>query len=87
MTSLIDKYKGLEIAIKVRLASKMLRKGEESAFSNNRVLKVKKDEQQYNIAGTYVVEISNDVLIGKNGYEYHHSALTIEQLCELIDSI
>lgn len=85
-TKLVDKYKGLEISIRLRLACKLMDKGVESKNISGKVLKVK-DEQMFNLdGGRWLVEISEDVLIDNNGYTYHHSVLEIEKLCEVIDN-
>lgn len=80
-----DKYKKLEQEISVKISALIQKKGVESEFSNVKVLKIK-DEQQYNFSNTYAVELTDGSFIAHNGHAYHHSVLTLEQLCEIVDS-
>lgn len=86
-TSFEDKHKKLTQEVYEAIEKLINKKGEESRFRNCQVLKVKSDELQFNLDGRrYLVEITNDRLLDNNGYEYHFSALSLEQLCELVDS-
>lgn len=86
MKSLKDKYKGLETAVRIRIASKIKSKGTESEHRSERVLKVK-DDQQFNIeGGRYLTEITATELIDNDGYAYNHSAIELEKLCEAVDN-
>ena len=82
-----DKYKKLEQEISAKIEALINKKGVESEFSNVQVLKIK-DEQQYNLEGcnTYAVELAVGSFIGHNGHAYHHSVLSLEKLCEIVDS-
>lgn len=83
---LVDKLKALEIAIRLRLACKIMDKGVESEHRSEKVLKVK-DAQMFNIdGGRWLTEISTTELIDNNGYSYDFSILSIQQLCEAIDN-
>jgi len=58
-----------------------------SEFSNKPVLKVEDNELMHNLDGSrWLVELDQLVLIDNKGYEYSHESLTIEQLCEVVDS-
>lgn len=82
-----DKYKKLEQEISAKIEALIEKKGVESEFSNTQVLKIK-DEQQYNLEGcnTYAVELAVGSFIAHNGYPYSHSVLSLEKLCEIVDS-
>lgn len=82
-----DKYKKLEQEISAQIEALIEKKGVESEFSNTQVLKLK-DAQQYNLEGcnTYAVELAVGSFIGHNGHAYHHSVLSLEKLCEIVDS-
>lgn len=82
-----DKYNKLEQEISKKIDALIKRKGVESEFTNTKVLKIK-DEQQYNLEGcnSYAVELAVGTFIGHNGHAYHHSVLSLEKLCEIVDS-
>jgi hypothetical protein len=87
MEKLMDKYKALEIAARIRLGAKLEAKGKQSKHSNTTVLKIKKD-QQFNLdGGRWLTEISAEHLIDDCGYTYDHSVITIEQFCQAIDKV
>jgi hypothetical protein len=86
MEKLLDKYNGLEIAVKIRIRAKIISKGNISKFRTEKVLKIK-DGQQFNLdGGRYLTEISSTELIDNNGYSYDYSVLPIEKLCEAVDN-
>jgi len=87
METLTQKHKKLEIAVKLRIRAKLLKKGVKSEYRSDTVLKVK-DDQCFNLdGGRYLVEISETDLIDNGGYSYNYSCLTLEQLCEAVDNI
>ena len=87
MKSFTQKYNEFEEQIKLRLQKLVKSKGRESKHTNDRVLLIKKDEIQFNFErGRYLTEISETNLIDNYGYSYYYSALTLAQLCEIIDS-
>jgi len=86
-TKLIDKFKSLEIALKIKLRAKILDKGTVSKYNSERVLKVK-DDQMFNLKdGRYLTEISPTSLNDNEGYSYDFSVLRIEELCEAVDNV
>ena len=88
METLTEKVDTLKMAIRVRIAAKLLEKGVESKHRNEKVLRIKKDAHMFNIAGgRYLVEITPTELIDNNGYSFGHGSISIEDLCEAIDGI
>jgi len=87
METLSQKLRKLEIAVSVRIRAKIIDKGVESSHRSHKVLKVR-DNQQFNLeGGRYLTEITDTRLIDNEGYEYFHSALELDKLCEAVDSI
>lgn len=87
MKTLTDKYKALEIAVRLRIAAKIQSKGIESRHCSEKVLAIRKDEYQFNLEGRrYLTEITPTELIDNEGHHYFHSVLTLEQLCEAVDN-
>lgn len=87
MKTFVQKHKELEEKLNQRISVLIDRKGIESKHRNCLVLKVKSDDLQFNLeGGRYLTEISEDRLIDNEGYDYNFSCLTLEQLCELVDS-
>jgi len=87
METLKQKYKKLEVAVKLRIRAKLLKKGVKSEHSSETVLKVK-DDQSFNLdGGRYLTEISATDLIDNCGYSYDYSCITLEELCEAVDNI
>ena len=86
-TTYQDKYNKLEQEISKKIEALIKRKGVESQFSSKKVLKLN-DENQYNMIGcnTYAVEITGSYIIGENGHQYYYSALSLERICEIVDS-
>lgn len=82
-----DKYKKFEQELSAQIEALIKKKGVESEFTNAKILKLK-DEHQYNLDGcnTYAVELEAGTFIGHNGHAYHHSVLSLEKLCEIVDS-
>jgi len=69
-----------EISVLIR------QQGEKSEFRDEQVLKVK-DVHSFELSGGRdLAEISSTELIDNNGYSYNYDVLTIEQLCEIVDS-
>lgn len=87
MKTLTEKYKALEIAVRLRISAKILKKGVESRHCSEKVLAIKKDEHQFLLEGRrYLVGITPTKLIDDYGHSYGHSSLTIEQICEVVDN-
>lgn len=85
-TKFQNKHKKLTLEVMEEIERLIEKKGKESEHQNCMVLKVK-DGQEFNLeGGRYLQEITRDRLIDNCGYEYHHSALSLEQLCEIVDS-
>jgi hypothetical protein len=85
--TLTEKYKALEIAVRLRIAAKILKKGIEGRHRSDKVLAIRKDEHQFNLEGRrYLTEITPTELIDNEGYSYGHSSLTLEQICEAVDN-
>lgn len=83
------KYIDLEREVAEKVAELIDKKGVDSKHrgASERVLKVKGD-QQFNIeGGRYLTEITKTELIDNNGYSYNHSCLTLDELCEAVDSV
>ncbi len=88
MKTLKEKYDALQLAIRIRIASKIINKGVDSTFHPDKVLAVKDDKFKFRLdGGKCLVELTANELIDEEGYQYTHSCLTIEQLCEVVDSI
>ena len=80
------KHLTLEQELQEEITRLIDKKGKASKTRSCSVLKVKSD-QQFNLdGGRYLVEISKSELIDNSGYGYHFSCLTLEQLCEIVDS-
>jgi len=87
METLTQKYQALEVAIRLRIASKIMDKGVESKHRSEKVIAIKKDELQFNLeGGRYLTEITAQELIDNEGYSYNLSVLPIDQLCEAVDN-
>lgn len=81
------KYLDLQSEVASKIAELIDKKGKESKTLSCMVLKIKKEEQQFNLdGGRYLTEISKAVLIDNNGYSYNYDVLTLDQLCEIVDS-
>lgn len=83
------KYLDLEKEVSEKIAELIRKKGVEGKHrgASEKVLKVKGD-QQFNIeGGRYLTEITGNDLIDNEGYSYQHSCLTLDQLCEVVDSL
>ncbi len=86
-TKFQNKYKALVEEVADKIYDLIEKKGKESKHRNEKVLHIKSDDLQFNLDGRrYLVEISKNELIDNQGYSYNHSVLTLEQLCEIIDS-
>jgi hypothetical protein len=60
------------------------KKGVESSFNNNVVVKL--DEEEFSLGGDgYVVEIGLTELYNKHGYAFNFSNLSYEDLCSMAD--
>lgn len=83
------KHLTLEQELQEEITKLIDKKGKASktrTWQSGSVLKVKSD-QQFNLdGGRYLVEISKSELVDNSGYGYHFSCLTLEQLCEIVDS-
>lgn len=80
------KYLDLEKEVSQKINSIVEKKGKEGTHARQ-VVKIK-DDQQFNLdGGRYLVEISHNQLLDNNGYGYQFSCLTLEQLCEIVDSL
>jgi hypothetical protein len=87
MKTLTEKYEALKLAVRLRITCKILDKGEESRHRSDTVLKIRKDEYQFNLEGNrYLTEITPTELIDNEGYAYNHSTLPIEKICEAVDN-
>lgn len=85
-TKFQNKHKKLTEEVYEEINNLVSKKGKQSKFRNELALKVKPD-QQFNLeGGRYLAEITNDRLLDNHGYEYHFSVLSLEQLCEILDS-
>lgn len=85
-TTFQNKYKALEKEVANKIQDLINKKGKESKHRSEKVLKVK-DDQQFNLlGGRYLTEISTNDLIDNHGYSYQYHCLTLEQLCEIVDS-
>ena len=83
METLTQKLNGLHIAIRIRIAAKILEKGVLSEYSGERVLKPK---STFTLEfGRWLTEITPTELIDNEGYANNHSVMRIEELCEAID--
>ena len=83
------KHLNLEQEVSEKIAELIRKKGVEGKHrgASEKVLKVKGD-QQFNLDGDrYLTEITNTELLDNEGYAYNHSCLTLEQLCEVVDSL
>ena len=63
-------------------------KGVKSKHSSNIVLQLADEEKMFNLeGGRYLTEITETELIDDRGYTYFLDSITINQLCEVVDSI
>jgi hypothetical protein len=86
MGTFAKKYTKLEQEVNNKIIQLIAKKGKESKYYSDSVLKLK-DDFQFNLGdGRYATEISVDHVIDNNGYQYGHDSLTLEQRCEIIDS-
>lgn len=70
-----------------RIAELIKAKGEESKHGSDIVLKIKDEEQMYNLeGGRWLVEITENKLIDNEGYSYDLCVLRIGELCGVLDS-
>jgi hypothetical protein len=80
------KHKDLSREVNRKITTLIAKHGVESAFQNEKVLKVTQERLQFTLDGShYLTEISNEELIDQSGYTYSYDVLTLEQLCELVD--
>lgn len=87
MGKFTNKYRSLSQEVRSRVEQLIDKKGVESDNISGRVLKVKNDDLQFNLAGgRYLTEIGREVLIDNSGYQYGFDVLTLEELCEVVDS-
>lgn len=88
METLTEKLDTIKMAIKLRIAGKIIDKGVESKHRSEKVLRVENEDHMFNLeGGRYLVEITPTELIDNSGYSYGHSSLELEELCEAIDGI
>ena len=87
MKTALQKHKELELFVSNKIAKAIKARGVKSEHRSDLVIKVK-DDQMFNLdGGRYLTEITEDELIDDGGYSYHHSVLTLEQLCEIADNL
>lgn len=87
MGQFLSKYHNLRQQATSEIASLIRQRGEDSRHRGERVLKIRKDELQFNLDGNrYLEEIGSTELIDNQGYSYNYDALTLDQLCEIVDS-
>jgi hypothetical protein len=87
MKTFLDRHKELEGKLAQRIKTLIDRKGKPSKHTGELVLVIKDDNLMFNLdGGRYLTEISKNVLIDNEGYQYWYSCLTLEQLCEVVDS-
>lgn len=86
METLTEKYQALEVAVRMRIASKIMDKGVKSKHRSDMVLKVKQGDEFYLSGERYLTEITAQELIDNEGYSYSHSALPMDELCRAIDN-
>lgn len=85
-TTFQNKYKALVEDVADKIYDLIEKKGKESKHRNEKVLRIKED-QQFNLdGGRWLVEMTGSELIDNKGYSYQHECLTLEQLCEIVDS-
>ena len=76
MGTLLNEHAKLESKVRERLARLIAKKGIESEYRSDMVLKVK-EEQMFNLdGGRYLTEISARELIDNDGHSYNLSCLT-----------
>jgi hypothetical protein len=80
------KYLNLKQEVVSEITSLIRQQGEDSKHRNERILKVN-EAQQFNLdGGRYLEEVASTELIDNQGYAYHFDVLTLDQLCEIVDS-
>lgn len=85
-TSFKQKYQELSNEVYQQLNHLVNIKGKKSEFRSTKALKVK-DKVAFNLdGGRYVKEVIHGELLDNEGYSYSFWCLTLEQLCELVDS-
>ena len=88
MKTLTQKFQELEKDIKIKVEKKLRTRGVKSEFRSEKVLKVKRDEDMFNLeGGRYLAELTENELIDSNGYAYNFCCLEIEKLCQVVDNI
>lgn len=85
LTDNLDKFR-IELAQQIQFI--LEKRGVESQFSTDRVIRVEDEAQMFNFeGGRYLVEISENELIDNCGYRYSLDAIQLEELCSVLDSI
>jgi len=89
METLDDKLEELNNEIIQRIGTLLEDKGVPSETqSQTKVLKVEDEDVMFNLESLrYLVEINETKLIDSSGYEYNLDVLSVEQLCEVVDSL
>lgn len=83
-----NKHANLESQVVARIVYLVNKRGKESQFSTTKALPVKQDQMfALGDGRRWIVEITADHLIDDSGYQYSHSTLTLEQLCQIADNI
>jgi hypothetical protein len=81
-----QKYQELYSEVYEQLNHLVNTKGKKSEFRSTKALKVK-DAVAFNLdGGRYLKEVISGELIDNEGYSYSFWCLTLEQMCELVDS-
>lgn len=82
------KLKAFRIHITARILRALDKRGAESEFSSDKVVKIKNEDHMFNLeGGRYLTEINTEHLIDNLGYQYSHETLDLRQLCEVVDGL
>lgn len=81
-----ESYTKLRVKLFNELEKLIDKKGKESEYFSNRVLKIDNENLQFNLSNNhYLEEISKSYLISNNGYTYSFDCLEFEKLCKILD--
>lgn len=88
MKSFVSKLDELFTEASNYIANKVCSIGKESKHINEKSIKIRTEEFNYNLDGDrYLDEITSDILLDNEGYHYDYGVLSLDQLCHLADYI
>lgn len=61
--------------------------GVESSINNSKCIRITEPSLQFTLGHSYLVEINENNLVNKDGYEFGYVAIELEQLAHIADSL